>query len=735
MRRRLWIVLRACALMAAVVFLARGVCWQSVMIGSRRAGFALPVLVVLLNGGMMLVKALRLRILLPQQSLRLRTAFAVLLTASALNSVVPLRGGDVARLWLLERAGGVSKSVAIAIAAVEAVLDITVLAALGLGAALALPGQRWATPVAWVVAGGVGILLILSRSKRGATAPAGARSDGVPGIWAGIRQAVRRVQLGFRVLGLPRVATWAGLLTLLGWTCETAMVMVCGRALGVPVGPALAIMVLLGINLAMALPVTPSGLGLFEGAASAVLVLAGVAKAQAVTFAFLYHALQVIPVTLVGLTLFLVLRRRPGERRPQAQESLRSGVWPLALPHRQRLRVLIVVPYDLCEPGGGVKHHAVGLARILRARGDHVMLAGPSSRPVGEPDSAGFSGVINVRGNGSSNRLGLLVNPWAVRRFLLAHRFDIIHVHDPLAPGLPYWITWLSGRAPKICTFHAFAEEPSLGLRLGHRVSAWLTLRSFQRGIAVSAAAARLVQGVWGRPLSVVPNGVHTDVFTPALGYEHAHAVDRDHPLRLFFCARISDERKGFADLLRAYTILRDNRVPVTLDVAGEAAGPLPPALPGLTYHGPVSLPALVGLFQGCDVLVAPSTGQESFGIILLEAMATGRPIVCSDIEGYRQVVDRKGAYLSPSRSPEQLAHAIAMLAADPQRRRRMSLVNRRRALEFDWGRLAEHVRAQYLLALADRPEEAVRAPTTLDQASDEAGASPGATRSFSVSG
>ncbi len=373
-----------------------------------------------------------------------------------------------------------------------------------------------------------------------------------------------------------------------------------------------------------------------------------------------------------------------------------------------RLRILIVVPYDLAEPGGGVKHHALGLARVLRARGDTVMVAGPTSKPVQEPHMVGFRGVVNVQFNGSANRIGLFVNPLAVRRFLRRHRFDIIHVQDPLTPGLPYWIAWLSKSVCKICTFHAYAEHPSLSLRVGQRLSAPWVLPHYQRGMAVSPPAAKLVYGVWRRALSIIPNGVHTDVFTPAPSSDLTHPVDPKRPLRLFFCARLSDERKGFADLLSAYTILRERKIPVVLDLAGEAAGPLPPNLPGLTYHGPVSLSRLVERFQACDVLVAPSTGQESFGIVLLEAMASGRPIVCSDIEGYRRVVDAKGAYLCPRRSPESLAEAIAGLAADPERRRSMGIINRQRSLDFDWTHVTEHVRSQYLLALGNRREEAL---------------------------
>jgi phosphatidylinositol alpha-mannosyltransferase len=270
-------------------------------------------------------------------------------------------------------------------------------------------------------------------------------------------------------------------------------------------------------------------------------------------------------------------------------------------------------------------------------------------------------------------------------------------------------MAWLSGRVPKVCTFHAFAEHPTLGLRLGHQLAAPWVLPHYKRGMAVSLPAQHFVSRVWRRPLSIVPNGVYTDVFTPGPDFGVARPVSAEHPLRLFFCARLSDERKGFPDLLRAYTLLRERQIPVTLDVAGEAAGPLPPEMPGLTYHGPLPLATLVERFQSCDVMVAPSTGQESFGIILLEAMASGRAIVCSDIAGYRQVVDAQGAILCPRHSPEALAVAIAELAANPERRRTMSIANRERALHFDWPRLAAHVRAQYLLAMDNQPEESLQ--------------------------
>ncbi|MEP6778630.1 MAG: glycosyltransferase family 4 protein, partial [Gemmatimonadaceae bacterium] len=176
-----------------------------------------------------------------------------------------------------------------------------------------------------------------------------------------------------------------------------------------------------------------------------------------------------------------------------------------------------------------------------------------------------------------------------------------------------------------------------------------------------------------------------------------------DGVLRLLFVGRLSDERKGLGVLLEAFARLRARGIPVELDAVGEQAGaPLPPVVPGFRYHGAVTLAELVERYRACDVLVAPSTGQESFGIVLLEAMASGRAIVCSDIEGYRQVVDDQGAVLVKPRDANALEAAIANLALDPARLARMGDWNRRRSTAFDWLALAPRVRSEYEAAIAD---------------------------------
>ncbi len=358
-----------------------------------------------------------------------------------------------------------------------------------------------------------------------------------------------------------------------------------------------------------------------------------------------------------------------------------------------------MVPYDAAEEGG-VKRHAFHLAEALRHGGDEAMVVAPLSRGEGGEGFRGFGGVVNIPANGAANYLALLTPPTAVRRFFRAGDFDVVHVHEPLVPMLPYYALWFSPRAAHVCTFHMYVEREGRLGRVLRNATAALLLHRFERGIAVSAPAAELAAPSWRRSLRVIANGVPTATFTPS--ERPAHAASEASPLRLLFVGHWRDPRKGLPVLLQAVDALRASGLPVTLDVVG--AGEAPASRPGVTFHGPISAETVLAEhYRRSDLFVAPATGQESFGIVLLEAMACGRPIVCSDIPGYRQVVDGCGARLVAPGQAEPLAAAIRELASDPERRRAMGAGNRARATEYDWDLLAGHVREEYLAALATR--------------------------------
>lgn len=360
------------------------------------------------------------------------------------------------------------------------------------------------------------------------------------------------------------------------------------------------------------------------------------------------------------------------------------------------LRVCIVAPYDLATRGG-VKHHIVGLASALRARGDSVTILGSASQPVHEDGVVTTGGIVSLESNGSANEMPIFASPLETMRFFRSRPFDVIHVHEPSIPSLAYWATWLTPGIAKLCTFHAYAEAPPLLLRIGQRFFGALQFPFYARGLAVSEAAAEYAARAWKRPLSIVPNGVDTELFAPS-----AETEPEPGALRLLFVGRLGDTRKGWSVMLDAYQRLLTNGVNVSLDVVGDSSGaPALPPLPGLRAHGPLALSELVERYRACDLFVAPSISQESFGIVLLEAMATGRAIVCSDIRGYREVAKAEGAAFVRPNDPALLASVITSLACDRPRRAAMQAFNLASVSAYRWPALAEQVREHYLAAIA----------------------------------
>lgn len=370
------------------------------------------------------------------------------------------------------------------------------------------------------------------------------------------------------------------------------------------------------------------------------------------------------------------------------------------------LRIALTIPYDLAVEGG-VKRHAMNLARSLRRLGDEVDLIGPCSNVQAlESGMYGFAGVLALNSNGSTAHIGAFVSPLRIRRFFQQRRYDVLHLHEPLVPTLNYFARWSVYNTATVCTFHSFSEQPDSPAQRLLQYWSRSVFPFMDRGIAVSAAAESQARRLWHRPLCQIPNGVPTAIFTPS---QAPNQTADARPLRLLFVGNWSSERKGLPVLLKAFEILRAKGLALALAVVGSGnKGQVPRPIPGVTYHGPVSDQAeLAKHYQACDLFVAPSTGQESFGIVLLEAMACGCPVICSDIEGYRCVVhdDRRsgGAVLFPPGHPAALAHAIATLATDPERRRAMSQANRQHALAYDWDQIALRVRKEYLAAIGMR--------------------------------
>lgn len=382
------------------------------------------------------------------------------------------------------------------------------------------------------------------------------------------------------------------------------------------------------------------------------------------------------------------------------------------------MRVALVSPYDLDRPGG-VQSHVRALAGALVRAGDRVLVVGPG-RPAaagpagrGSGDGAVPDGPVEVRvGPGravafNGSRAPILLDPRGVRRArraIAAFAPDVVHVHEPLAPLLGLAVAWGVARRPGgpslVVTHHAWSDRARL-----YRAAAPVGRRILARAggvIAVSEAAAAYHAAALGVPRSrftVVPNGVDVGRFarprTPRAP---------DDPLTVLFLGRL-ERRKGVLVLAEAYAALRRRRGDLALVVVGtgpdeaEARRALA-ADTTVRFLGAVAQDRLPGVLAEADVVVAPSLGGESFGIVLLEAMASGAALVASDLPGYRSVVDPDHALLVPPGDVDALAAAVGRLADDAALRQRLAAAGHVRVADFDWAEVAGRVRRVHAAAV-----------------------------------
>ena len=367
------------------------------------------------------------------------------------------------------------------------------------------------------------------------------------------------------------------------------------------------------------------------------------------------------------------------------------------------MRIALVCPYSLAVPGG-VQSHVLHLADALERLGDEVVVVAPASggsgAPVG-PRHVDVGGTLPVRFNDSVAPIALSpATALRTHRELARLRPDVIHVHEPMVPwtGLTAALT---SRAPVVATFHAWSDRARL-YSLARPLGALLARRLAVR-LAVSEAAVGYHAGALGWPrgsFRIMPNGVDIARFAEAEPF--ADVAGPDAP-SLLFVGRL-ERRKGLEPLLAAFTRLKTDRPDVVLHVVGQgpqlesARATLPPRLRGdVHFHGRVPGADIPRWFASCDLYVSPALGGESFGIVLLEAMAAGRAFVASDIPGYRSVAsDGVQGRLVPPGDVAALADALGALLDNPALRTAMGAEGSRTALEYDWDLLAVRLREIY---------------------------------------
>jgi phosphatidyl-myo-inositol alpha-mannosyltransferase len=362
------------------------------------------------------------------------------------------------------------------------------------------------------------------------------------------------------------------------------------------------------------------------------------------------------------------------------------------------MKIGLVSPYVYPLPGG-VTEHVRYLYEGLRLRGHDVRIITSSHglQRSSEGDVIRLGKGFSMPANGSVGTVTLSPRYMSQgRKMLERERFDVLHFHEPFVPFLSL-VLLRQSTSVNIATFHAYAGfSPSY--EFGSRVLGSYADRLHGR-IAVSAAARHFIDRFFPGDYKVIPNGVDVDRYRKAVPL----ARWQDGTQNLLFVGR-HEPRKGLIELLKAFRILRKTGCDCRLLVVGS--GPqerearryvMTRRLGGVEFLGRVSDDEKAQLFKTADVYVSPATGRESFGIVLLEAMAAGTAIVCSDIHGYKGVVRRgTDGLLVPPRKPKALAAAIGSLLADDEMRARMGRSGMLRAEEFSWDRVTAKVEDYY---------------------------------------
>ena len=361
------------------------------------------------------------------------------------------------------------------------------------------------------------------------------------------------------------------------------------------------------------------------------------------------------------------------------------------------MRVGMVCPYDWNTPGG-VQAHVRDLTAELVRRGHEVSVLTPAEDDSDLPDYVESAGrPMAVPYNGSVARLNFgLVSTARVRRWIKDGHFDVIHVHEPSSPTLSVLACWVAN-GPIVATQHVAMERSRALNTLSPLVNT--AMEKISGRIAVSEKARQFMVEHLGGDAVLIPNGVNCAAFA---GSDLLPGFPRSGPT-LFFIGRIDEPRKGLPTLLAALPDIVAVHPDVLVLVAGpgdeEQAAELVPDELDQHVHllGLVSEDDKIRAFHSADVYVAPQLGGESFGIVLLEAMASGTAVLASDLEAFRLVLEdgRDGA-LFRTGDPGDLAAQATTLLADPDQRAELRERGLRRAAEFDWPGIARDVERVY---------------------------------------
>ncbi len=376
------------------------------------------------------------------------------------------------------------------------------------------------------------------------------------------------------------------------------------------------------------------------------------------------------------------------------------------------MKIALVSPYDFAYPGG-VTNHISALERHLTRMGHEVKVIAPASRavttfgdrfiPIGKPRPIPTSGSI------ARITLSLRLAS-TIKAVLNEEKFDIVHLHEPFMPMLCSAVLRFSN-ARNIGTFHACDGKP--GYKFGRPISTMMLKRRVRKldgKIAVSKPAMDFASEYIPGYYHIIPNGIDIKHFSPDVSPIEEFC---DGKQNILFVGRL-EHRKGLNYLIKAYQQVKQEIPNSRLIVVGPGTRLrrkyekwiMRNSLKDVVFIGYAPYGELPRYYKTADVFCAPATSRESFGIILLEAMAVGKPIVATNIDGYASVVTHgEDGLLVPPKDSRGLARALISLMRDETLRQQMGAKGRLKAEEHNWELVAQKVFDYYVRVLSESPQ------------------------------
>jgi len=375
------------------------------------------------------------------------------------------------------------------------------------------------------------------------------------------------------------------------------------------------------------------------------------------------------------------------------------------------MRVALITFHTFSQPGG-VKRHILGLQKEFKKRGIYskVIIPRRKREEYYGRDVILLGTSLPVIAGGTQTEVDINFNPWAIERVLKKEKFDVLHFHNFTLPSA--WQILERSQALNILTIHANIERlkkiPGLGIFL--YLCKILTQWKIDGVIGVAPLNLQLAKGFKG-PKAVIPNGMDLEEFNPKIPKIKKFSNDK---INILFVGRI-EERKGLIYLLKAYQILEKKFSNLRSIIVGE--GPLKKDcqkyvkennLKEVYFEGRITGKNLVSYYTSCDIFCSPAIFGESFGLVLLEAMAGGKPVVAFANTGYKQFLqDKKGErFLAKNRNYRDLAEKLEILIKNKKLRKEMGQWGLKEAQNYSWPKIADQVLAFYELSRKNKEKQ-----------------------------